>query len=85
MMTRRLLFTAATRAKETGIIYNEGQCLQKAIENKAERERITLLEKQILESDISAKKSCHKVHYNREKRKEVQEHTAPAGYYEETD
>ena len=55
MMTRRLLFTAATRAKETGIIYNEGQCLQKAIENKAERERITLLEKQILESDISAK------------------------------
>lgn len=43
MMTRRLLYTAVTRAKSKVIIYTSGGTFESAISNKAERGRSTLL------------------------------------------
>lgn len=43
MMTRRLLYTAVTRAKSRVIIYTSGGTFESAISNRAERERFTLL------------------------------------------
>ena len=51
MMTKRLLFTAVTRAKETDIIYYEGTSLTDAIKDKAERKRMTLFS-QILQKSV---------------------------------
>lgn len=56
-MTRRLLFTAVTRAKETDIIYNEGTSLTDAIKDKAERKRMTLFSQILQNRYISAKKA----------------------------
>ena len=47
MMTRRLLYTAITRAKQTVIIYNQGDSLRDAIANRAEKPRITMLQKRL--------------------------------------
>lgn len=43
MMTRRLLYTAITRAKKRVIIYNQGASLRDAIADRAEKPRITML------------------------------------------
>lgn len=42
MMTRRLLYTAVTRAKKKVIIYTSGGAFESAIDNRAEKERFTL-------------------------------------------
>lgn len=57
MMTKRLLFTAVTRAKETDIIYYEGTSLTDAIKDKAERKRMTLFSQILQNRYISAKKA----------------------------
>jgi ATP-dependent exoDNAse (exonuclease V) alpha subunit len=43
-MTRRLLYTAITRAKQKVIVYNQGDSLSDAVKDKAERTRFTMLE-----------------------------------------
>lgn len=43
MMTRRLIYTAITRAKQKVIIYNQGSSLQDAIADRAEKPRVTML------------------------------------------
>ena len=50
MMTRRLLYTAVTRAKKKAIIYTSGGTLESAIDNRAERKRFTLLAPRLEES-----------------------------------
>ena len=42
MMTRRILYTAVTRAKKRVIIYNLGESLKKAVLNYGDRPRLTL-------------------------------------------
>lgn len=48
MMTRRLLYTAITRAKRRVFIYNIGGSVEKAINNKGEIRRMTLLKERLL-------------------------------------
>lgn len=47
MLTKRLLYTAVTRAKSKVYIYSIRNSLQSAIENKAEYKRMTLLKQRI--------------------------------------
>lgn len=47
MMTRRLLYTAITRAKKRVTIYNQGTSLADAIANRAEKPRTTMLAQSI--------------------------------------
>lgn len=49
MMTRRLLYTAVTRAKHEVIIYNEGDSINQAICNESEQKRFTLLCRRIMQ------------------------------------
>lgn len=49
MMTRRLLYTAVTRAKDEVIIYNEGDSINQAICNESEQKRFTLLCRRIMQ------------------------------------
>jgi exodeoxyribonuclease V alpha subunit len=47
MMSRRLLYTAVTRAKQQVMIYSQGDSMRDAIADKGERRRYTLLTKQV--------------------------------------
>ena len=47
MMTRRLLYTAITRAKQRVIIYNQGNSLGNAIADRAETPRLTMLKNRL--------------------------------------
>lgn len=49
MMTRRLLYTAVTRAKKKVFIYNVGSSLEESISNTRELPRFTCLAEQIVE------------------------------------
>jgi exodeoxyribonuclease V alpha subunit len=49
MMTRRLLYTASTRAKKSVHIYYMQDSLNKAIDNKKETIRVSLLKDRLLE------------------------------------
>lgn len=47
MMTRRLLYTAITRAKQKVIIYNQWNSLHDAIADRAEKPRVTMLQNRL--------------------------------------
>lgn len=47
MMTRRILYTGVTRAKQKVTIYSIGDSLDKAIDDIAEKKRMTLLDKRL--------------------------------------
>ena len=47
MLTRRLLYTAVTRAKQSVTIYSIGDALMHAIMNTEEKKRISLLPKRM--------------------------------------
>lgn len=49
MMTRRILYTAVTRAKKRVIIYNLGEALKKAVLNYGDRPRLTLFGQRLAE------------------------------------
>ena len=55
MMTRRLLYTAITRAKKSVFLYTMEGCLEHAAQNTAERKRLTLLGERAQSSVFSQK------------------------------
>ena len=53
MMSRRLIYTAVTRAKEKVSVYSVGNAFEDAVMNKGESKRLTLLTKRLLSAKIS--------------------------------
>jgi exodeoxyribonuclease V alpha subunit len=50
LMTRSVLYTAATRAKELLIIVGDERCISSMVENNRTRKRYTALKKRLIES-----------------------------------
>lgn len=57
MITRRILYTGVTRAKHKVSIYEVEDMVDVAIDNTSERERVTLLDKRLLEAQSGLNKN----------------------------